>query len=643
MALRRLYTGMRRLLAALVLVAAVPVAPSAAAPAVPVRTVRHVPGRITLDGDVPVADRVHRAYESLAVTKESRDLLRTYEPAMARAAATGDEQRISGALTGPDLDGDRVGDVLVYDMTFWLEGYHFEGTTTLASVSGRTGRQTWRRTFEDVPVPMLSWQKVGDRRPGLVLIDITGDVLADFGFRFVGIGGSRGDIVYDTHVSNSDARGGMVQFGGFFDAFTGGGDDILVARVERVVGIDVGVGGVLPPGVDFTQAYVVDGRNGALRAVSERDIGVGGAPAFSVAPDLDGDKRDDYVMFRRGLREGEGSVAARSVVENKRIWSNDATPVGWWVAVWGPFGDHAGDKREDLMYLTSLDGNPLIQVPGVTDEMELFRGELPGTHAVILDGRDGSLVRHLADGTATLYQPFPDTDRDGKLDILTVAWASNLREGGVQMALLTAGGSRTRWRREVMVPADVPGAAKGGGVRRHGRRRRRRRHRRPLVPGGVRQHVAHDAHVRGVPAHAHRDPAVHARLPAGGQPRRPRRRPRRVLVGQGWLVLVHAGRAQRGVVVAVHVHLADAWRRPVGPGGPARALRRRVRRRVRAHAGGERPGHGVGGDARRRHGPRPVGEGAQRPPAHATPVGARGASRSLPVAGVRYLSVSEHP
>lgn len=447
---------MRRLLAVLALAATLPVVPPTAAAPRPA-TVRHVAGRVTLDA-VPPAERLHRAYEAAARSKESRAILRLIEPALSGAAAD-TELRLATAVPVPDFDLDGVGDVLLYDATVRMEEYHAEGETTLEVVSGRTGRRVWRRTWEDLPAPLPYVAKVGDRKNGLVLVDpfSTPD---EWGWRFVGIEG-RGRIAYDRTIRENDERGGDVIFGGLFDALTGGGTDILIARVERPVEITTSIGGLTPPLVDFSQAYVIDGRDGALSAVSEREAGIGHYPAFVTVGDIDGDNRDDYAMFRRGLHEWSGTVAVRSVVENKKIWTNDAVPLGRSVYVSSP-GNYVADKRGDLMYLTWMSGEPLLEVPPVTDEMPLFHGGLAGTHAVFLDGRDGSLDRRLGDGSYTSYMPFADVDRDGLVDLVTLAWTANSREGGIEMSLLTKAGESVRWRRSIMVPADVPGAASGG-------------------------------------------------------------------------------------------------------------------------------------------------------------------------------------
>lgn len=453
---------MRRLLAVLALVATLPVAPSHGAPppGSAGKAVQHVPGRITF-GEHAVHEREHRVLETLAVTPESRELLRRLEVAMAKAPA-GEDIRLATAVSVPDLDGDRVGDLVMVDMKIWIREYRFDGDTTIAVFSGRTGRQVWRRAWEDF-TPMIYWAKVGNGLPGLVLADGVGTRSSDWGYRFVGVTG-HGRTVYDKTVSADDGRGGEVQFGGFMNAFTGGGTDILIGRVERVVGFGLSLNGVTPPGVDFTQAYVLDGKDGAIVSVSDRVFGVGGDPAFVAVGDLDADKRDDYAMFRFGVHEEiGGSVVARSVVENKLLWTNDALPVGRSIAIMGA-GDFVADRRGDLMYQTWMSGAPLVEVSPITDEMPLFHGGLAGTHAVMLDGRDGSLERRLSDGTNTLYLPFQDVDRDGKVDIVTVAWTSTLRQVGLSLALLTKAGDVVRWKRDIMVDADVPGAITTAGA-----------------------------------------------------------------------------------------------------------------------------------------------------------------------------------
>ena len=455
---------MRRLLALLALAATLPVAPTAAeapAPRPAERPAAFVPGRITL-GDVAPADRLRAAYEPLAVTPESRRMLREIAAATAKpgAAAAGPEDplRITLAVSAPDLDGDRVGDLLLVDMTLWFESYHLAGDTTLAAFSGMAGRPLWRRTWRDLPGALMYWAQVGERRPGVVVVSPVGDSPADAGYRFVGIGGSRGDVVYDVTPRAGDDRGGEVQFGGLMNAFAGGGTDILVGRVERPVSVNTSVQGITPPTVDLTQAYVLDGRDGALRPVSGRELGVGSPPAFAAVGDLDGDRRDDYAIFRRGIHELSGSIDARSVVESKKLWKNDAVPMGRFVSLPGP-GDFVADKRGDLLYQTILSGKPLVEVPPVTTEMPLFHGGLAGTHAVLLDGRDGSLERRLADGTGRTYVPFRDVDRDGKTDLVSVVWTTKVRQAGLEFSLLTKAGDVRRWRREVLVDVDVPGAA----------------------------------------------------------------------------------------------------------------------------------------------------------------------------------------
>jgi hypothetical protein len=204
---------------------------------------------------------------------------------------------------------------------------------------------------------------------------------------------------------------------------------------------------------------VLDGRDGSLDPVSPREMTIGFAPAFAAAGDIDGDKRDDYVLFRKGLREGAGSVTARSVVENKVLWKNDSTPVGDSLDIPRPQGDHLGDRRGDLLYETWLEGQPLLRIPGVTDEMPLFQGEREGTHLVILDGRDGSLGRRIADGSYTGYSPYEDVDGDGRLDLVAVEWTTAVRHAGLTLTLLTDAGSTTRWTRELFVESDVPATA----------------------------------------------------------------------------------------------------------------------------------------------------------------------------------------
>ncbi|HEX8003831.1 MAG TPA: VCBS repeat-containing protein [Mycobacteriales bacterium] len=442
---------MRRLLAVLVLAAALPVAPSVAAPA-PLPRPEAVPGRVTL-GPVPASQRLLRAYEALAVTPESRELLRTFEPVLATANA-GEDTRLAGAAPTPDLDRDGVGDVLMYDMLVWRREVSVEGDTTLALFSGRTGRRLWARSFEDLALPMLFTTTVGDRRPGVVAVQLVGQDFDEFGYRVLALGGDRGDTVYDTTITPADDLGD-VHFGGFFDAMPGGGTDILFGRVKGVVTFGVAVDGVWPPGIDRTQVFVLDGRNGAVKPVTDSELAVGGWPAFSVVGDLDGDRRDDFVVFRRGPREANGTATARSVVEGKVIWEVREIPLGWAISVAGT-DDSVGSRRPDVLYVTWASGAD----PPVLDLLPVAKGPSEGIHAVWLDGEGGTLRHTYTDGALiTHYWPIRDVDRDGKTDLVSAGLSPRPGRTDMTYALLTKGGTVRRWVRTVSVRTGLPVAA----------------------------------------------------------------------------------------------------------------------------------------------------------------------------------------
>lgn len=441
----------RRLLAALLLGLALPAIPSAATPPAPVQ--RLVPGQVTLDAERPT---LASSYEAMATTPENVRILRALEAP--QKAAEGEYQyRLATVFTVPDLDGDRAADLVVYDSTYsFVESYFIVGDVTVTLVSGRTGRQVWRRYFDELALPMLYTVTIGNGRPGLLLVG-RGSVTNNGGLRLVALGG-RGEVAYDRSVSEADGLG-LVQFGGLFDAIPGGGTDILVGRVQRI-GVDasVTVAGLNWVAVDLTQAFVLDGRDGTYRAVSERALGFGGMPTYIAGGDHDGDKRDDYLVFRLGVRE-RGSVTARSISEDRLIWVNDSTPLGTRLDVSGPFHDMVGNAREDVFYWTHSYAGPLLKIPGVTDEMTLVSGSPSGDHGVLLDGKDGTIEWDRWD--ADLYEPWADVNGDGKVELLIVTSFVDQERGGVRFAMTTGAGNEL-YEREIALPVDLPLIASAG-------------------------------------------------------------------------------------------------------------------------------------------------------------------------------------
>ena len=431
---------MRRLLLALVLACGVPVVPGHAAPR------PRVPAP---------AERLHRAYESLALSPEAKAMLRQWDAGAYRIGrGTGEEHRFAWPMAVPDLNGDRVGDVLLSDSTYVVQGEHtVVGDTVFTLFSGRTGAPVWRADLEEpIGFPMVT--PVGrDGRPGVLVLTAWLDG-ADIDYRFTGLGGARGEVVYDRTVTPADGLG-EVQFGGGFDAMARGGTDLLVGRVRRVGEDSVSLLGLNNPGVDVTQAFVLDGKDGGYRAVSSPRVGVGGDVTFLTAGDLDGDRRDDYLVARQGLRNA-GTVTAYSVSEDRQLWENADVPLGWMVLTSAP-ADVTGDSREDVLLDTTVDSS-LVSLPGVTDQLPVTVEKAPGYHGVLLDGATGRTAWDRVDGEFAWYETFADVDHDGKVEVLATADVHRSDSGGVTLGLVDGRG-RMRRHRDVILANDVPLAA----------------------------------------------------------------------------------------------------------------------------------------------------------------------------------------
>jgi hypothetical protein len=430
---------MRRLLAVLLLLPALAV-PAGAQPPGP-RAVYHEPGRLAL-GPVPGERRLHAALEEAATGPLARRVLRAYDVAVAEARLSPSGYRIREVFALGDLDGDKVGDLLHYDARFQFSRGTPKGDVTLAVNSGRTGARRWRKTLKGLAIAYPFEVKVGSGKAGLLLLrpyDADGDLDED-AFRVVGLGGARGETVYDRTVSDRDGLGD-VQWGGLLNAVPGGGTEVLVGRLKSQA---VLVKDWLR--AETSTPYVLDGKDGKLTAVGTGTPAVSSLTGFLAVGDLNSDGRDDFVGVRR--LEGEtGTITAFSSTDGTPLWTSPPVTIGYGLRVAG-LADMAGDKRRDLLIETWISPYGLLEIKDVTDGVPVVDQQAT-VHAYLFDAL-GLLQWDRDDGPAT-YLPIGDVDKDGKADVLSAAIISDLRVG-LRFTAVTAA-NKVLYSREVTVQA----------------------------------------------------------------------------------------------------------------------------------------------------------------------------------------------
>jgi hypothetical protein len=229
----------------------------------------------------------------------------------------------------PDLDGDRVPDLLVSTTTY------DERPGIVSAVSGRTGTLVWSRTSNGTPRP--AGDADGDGRSDTRLM-----TYADRSFKYEVVSG-RGRTLWSTTVTNTrrdaeqmswlagDLDGDRVQ-----DTYV----RIVDVRSERAQGIS---------------SFVVNGRTGRVSA--HRDLGV------PLGESLDG-RGDDFVRTRVVLTGGAQRVvlSAADGRTDRLLWdrvlpvASDARLLDWWTI------DSTGSGRRDLLAVLAESGRAVVAV-----------------------------------------------------------------------------------------------------------------------------------------------------------------------------------------------------------------------------------------------------------------------------------------
>lgn len=430
---------MRRvLLAVLLLLGLVPVPSGAASPdgLVPYR----FPGRYAVGAGTGDA-WLQQQYEAIAgVSDISADILERYDAAVTKSK---NEYDIYGAYPIEDLDGDRAPDLLYFRSHFTVEEYGLDGSSSITLHSGRNGAARWTRRFSDIPLPGLAVERVGKAgRLGLMVLHAQRRSDGNYTMRFAGLDGRTGKTVYDKRFDSADGKG-AVQFGGLLDAVSGGGKEILVGRVRRLLPVDL----VLNQTFYETAPFVLDGANGTVRQVHETTIELASGVSFVATGDLDGDSRDEILSIRREIGD-TGSIAALSTVENEQLWRTPDLPVGF--AVLGSAAANiTGTKNEDILLTTWVFRPGLLEIPPLTDGLPLLDGPPDGMHGLLLDGPTGALRWDRLDAEFAFYEPWADVDGDRKTDVLVLGAMHGERDGW--RVRLVTGANKVLYTRDLTV------------------------------------------------------------------------------------------------------------------------------------------------------------------------------------------------
>lgn len=386
---------------------------------------------------------LQQQHEAIAGTSDiSAEILKRYDAAVAKSQQ---EYDIYGAFSVDDLDGDRAPDLLFFRAHFTMAEYGPDGSSSVTLYSGRRGARRWSRTFSDMPLPGLVVDPVGKAgRRGLIVLHAERRPSGDYALRFAGLDGRTGKTVYDKTIDSADGKG-AVQFGGLFDAVTGGGTDILVGRVLKLVGLSP----VSSLSFYQTAPFVLDGADGTIRQVHDTAVELAGGITFVATGDLDADSRDDVLSVRREIGD-QGSVTAYSTVENEQLWSTPDLPVGWAVVI-SASANITGTRNDDVLLTTWVVTPGLLEIPPLTDGLPLLDGPPDGMHGLLIDGPAGTLRWDRVDADFAFYEPWADIDGDKKADVLVFAAVHGERDG-MRLRAVT-GANKVLYTRDLTVAA----------------------------------------------------------------------------------------------------------------------------------------------------------------------------------------------
>lgn len=355
------------------------------------------------------------------------------------------DRDVRSVFVGDDYDGDGAAEVVVYRSAWDNYPQGPQGFTELTAYSGRSGARRWHRRVDGLVGAQPVLAKVGPTgRRGIVLIatvltpkpwDLLNPLpllFPDFE-RHVRVAGvtSTGRVAYDAALSTTDGKGD-IQFGGLFDAFPGGGSELLFGRVSDVL-----------PGVLTTQPVAISGYDGVLHPLREVSFVVANAVAYLAIGDLDRDKRADFLEVRE-IAADRGTVVAHSVIEERTLWTADGVTVGWTVWVGGTANVTGGADRD--VVLNTLTTHAGVTIAGLPPEGLPLLTDW-SSRGLLFDGRTGALRWDRPAGRFSEHRVWADLNRDGKADVLTATEVKGERDGIRILAVDGAG--RELYRRDV--------------------------------------------------------------------------------------------------------------------------------------------------------------------------------------------------
>lgn len=336
-----------------------------------------------------------------------------------RGRTAAEKIEIRGTYPWGDLTGDGLSDVLLVDLdVLWLETSS-SGTLRIEALEGKTGRSLWTRNdalVDGWAFPVEA--RLGPQGEHGVLIMESDRA----GSTWIGLSG-RGEEIFKTTVWGS---GGLLEGGeplrsGIFrsakplDALPGKATDFLLAYGDRTY--LPSPPGAEPAFVGTTRVALFDGRDGSITDLEGTDIAINTDPVPWPAPDLDGDKNDDYVVLPVAAdpqewddEDGElaippdldsSFIRGRSSGSGSALWLSDKLVFGKdrpfdRESVYPEVGDLDRDRLPDLIVTSELNDFATPQeklsegvIYAISGKSGFLLWEAPGQHPEVMGDVDG--------------------------------------------------------------------------------------------------------------------------------------------------------------------------------------------------------------------------------------------------------------
>ncbi len=325
----------------------------------------------------------------------------------------------------PDLNRDGYADVLVQTRAYEMfddssaPGDYFY-SLALEALDGTNGTTLWTKRYEAYDAAFYpSLARVGDEGRDGFFIFRYDERSYPATVTVIALRGSGREAWRQTIPTRSVSLSKI-------DAVAGRATDLLVGHLVRKVNVPA----LYETIASSTAALIVDGRDGSVNHHPGVETRIGREAVPHPAPDLDGDRLDDYVYVDQWERysslpsSGEGPVVARSGSSGEELWRSDPVLTG--PDVWvHPTPDLDGDRKPDVII-----------------EVGLGDGYTPGTESdAPLHALEGSSGRVLWSKSGWFFSDVGDIDGNGSSDIMTATPVHEPSGTGVRIRARSSDGS----------------------------------------------------------------------------------------------------------------------------------------------------------------------------------------------------------